>query len=105
MKNFDSYYDPPEEPEAEICEDCGQELEVAHILPIHSKHYGAKDTYCPNQFCPSRFHGDAKALAEKLVDTLDTVSRLENKIKSLKRILDIVSPGWDSDFRFGSSNK
>lgn len=99
MKNFDSYYDPPEEPEAEYCEECGQEKTIL-------ENFGGRDYYeCNNDFCPAKFTGDAKEMAQKLVDTIDTVSRLEGRVKRLKMILDVVSPGWETDFRFGSSNK
>ncbi len=89
MKNFDSYYDPPDEPETPICEACGQDMEVVrvwHTLPTDYK--------CPNPFCPAKFYGDAKEMAEKLVDTLDTVSRLEGKVKFLTRLIRIYDPEY-----------
>lgn len=83
MKNFDSYYDPPEEPETPICEECGQDMvkvRVWYTLP--------PDFKCENLFCPSKFHGVAKEMAQELVDALDTVSTLKVKVTLLSNQLD-----------------
>lgn len=82
MKNFDSYYDPPEGPETPICEECGQDMvkvRVWYTLP--------PDYKCENQFCPAKFHGTAKEMAQALVDALDTVSELELKVRLLNNRL------------------
>lgn len=81
MTDFDSYYNPPDEPEAIICEECGQELSVL-ARDISS-------TFCGNPFCPSKFREKSieREMAEKLVDALDTVSRLEVKVRLLNNML------------------
>lgn len=89
MKNFDSYYDPPDEPEAVICEECGQEEEIIHDWD------GAEDSRCANPFCPAKFIDPTiKEMAEKLVDALDTVSRLEGRVKHLTRLVRIYDPEY-----------
>ena len=71
----------PEEPEAIICESCGQEMEILEVFQ------GQKYAKCVNPFCPNKHTGIAKEIAEKLVDALDTVSRLESMVKHLKNQL------------------
>ena len=69
IKNFDRYYDPPEEPEAYICEACGEESD---------------EDYCKNKQCPDLFTGDARKLAEDLADARDEVRRLRLRVKVLQ---------------------
>lgn len=78
----------PEEPEAVICESCGQEMEILDVFQ------GQKYTKCVNQFCPEKFTGEAKEMAEKLVDALDTVSRLESRVKHLTGLIRIYDPEY-----------
>ena len=88
-RNFDSYYDPPEEPEIPICESCGHDMEENRDWD------GVLDFRCRNQFCPAQFIDPLiKEMAEKLVGTLDTVSRLEGRVKHLTRLIRIYDPEY-----------
>lgn len=86
MKNFDSYYDPPEEPETPICEECGQDMEE------NGAQYksGTPFYYCKNPFCPGKFRPKSveHEMAQELVDALDTVSTLKAKVTLLSNQLD-----------------
>jgi hypothetical protein len=74
---------PPDEIEARECEFCSQEMEVESDW-LEQKYY-----VCRNFYCPENYTGAARQVAEKLVDTLDTVSRLEKRVKFLARKLQI----------------
>lgn len=87
MTNLDKYLDPPDEPEAVYCEECGQEME-------HHFEYKENWYICKNPFCPAKFEGEAKEMAEKLVNALDTVSRLESRVRFLSNRLRQVDPSW-----------
>ncbi len=79
MNNFarahDQYLTPPEEPEAVFCEDCGEEM-----IEIDS-FGGARDMKCVYQFCPAKFEGDAREMAEMLRDTKEEAEMLACKLK------------------------
>lgn len=80
---------PPDEEEAVICESCGQEMEEEGRYKLGKPYYR-----CNNHFCPSKFDWTAKEMAEKLVDALDTVSRLESKVKHLTRLIRFYDPEY-----------
>lgn len=84
MKNFDGYYDPPEEPETPICEECGQDERVK--LDFSGK---IDFTFCDNLMCPGKFEVGSieREMAEKLVEALDTVSELKLKVRLLNNML------------------
>lgn len=86
MKNFDKYYDPPEE-EAPICGECGQEMES--VYPDTS------DPHCFNEYCPAKFTGIAKEMAEEFVVAKDVIKQLEKRVKFLVGIIRIYDPDWD----------
>lgn len=77
----DRYLDPPDEPEAELCQSCGVELEwrITTLIPLRG------DLACLNPFCPDKHSGVAKEMAELIVDTLSL------RVKMLKRMIDTVS--------------
>lgn len=78
MKNFDNYYDPPDEPEAVYCEECGKEkIEIDHFE-------GMRDFICVNDFCPANFSGVSQEMAIALVDALEELETANWKIKRLK---------------------
>lgn len=79
MKGFDSYYDPPEDEEEILCEDCNQ--------PVESKYQitGEEDLVCVNEFCPSKFSFTGKEMAELIVELRDEVETLKSKKKYLER--------------------
>jgi len=78
IKNLDKCLDPPDEPEGVICESCGKPME---ILFIGNK---PNSTLCQNALCPDKYTGNAKALAEHIVDLEDTIERQNSTIKRLK---------------------
>lgn len=81
MKNFDSYYDPPDEPEAVLCDECGKEMEEIDNFG------GQRDMKCVNSFCPSKFDGIAKEMAYSLLDSIESLYHAKYKIKRLEREL------------------
>jgi len=71
----DQYLNPPDEPEAVFCEDCGEEMEAQHS--------GMK---CGNEFCPSNFDEGTveREMAELLINAQEEVKRLVKKVRRLK---------------------
>lgn len=89
MTNYDKYLDPPDEEEAQFCEDCGQELEVK------ARYYTIPNTlHCVNPFCPSKFHGTAKEMACELADAQASIGDLKRKVAHLNRVISILDPDW-----------
>ncbi len=73
MKNFDSYYDPPEDDP--ICEDgCGETM-TRDVTG---------EWYCANKFCPEKFQGVEREMAEMLIGANETVKSLMNKVRRLE---------------------
>lgn len=64
------YLDPPDEPEAVFCDDCGEEMTV--------KHDGMT---CTNQYCPAKFEGDAREMAELLIGAREEVKSLARRLR------------------------
>jgi len=76
MTNFsrahDRYLDPPDDDP--ICEDgCGE----AMTRDITG------EWYCANKFCPSKFEGVEKEMAEMLIGANETVKHLAEKVRRL----------------------
>ncbi len=71
----DQYLTPPEEPEAVLCDDCGEEMEEIDSFG------GARDMKCVNQFCPAKFEGDAREMADQLVWATDEIKSLARKLR------------------------
>ena len=73
MNNFarahDSYLNPPDEPEAVFCEECGEEMTDGET--------------CKYQFCPSKFEGDAKEMAYMLIGATEEVKSLAQRLSRL----------------------
>ena len=74
----DQYLTPPEEPEAVLCDECGEEM-----IEIDSFD-GTRDMKCVNQYCPEKFEGDAKELAYLLIGAREEVKSLARKLKRLQ---------------------
>jgi len=72
------WLDPPEEPEAVFCDDCGEEMEVSQDMS------GEYRAICFYQWCPSRFEGDAREMAELLIGATETIKSLAAKVKRLE---------------------
>jgi hypothetical protein len=66
---------PPDEPEAVMCEHCGEEM--------IAKYDGMK---CFNDFCPSKFDEDSteRAMAIELVEAFEEIESLKAKVKRLE---------------------
>lgn len=82
MNNFtrahDSWLNPPDEPEAVLCEECGEELEQGY-------HTG-KLLPCGNVYCPSKFDKGTveREMAELLVGATEEVKSLMARVKRLE---------------------
>lgn len=76
----DRYLDPPDEPEADLCQSCGVELEwkIITLIPLKG------DLACLNPFCPDKHNGVAKEMAELIVELRDEVDTLRLRVKILK---------------------
>ena len=68
----DQYLTPPDEPEAVLCDDCGEEMEDGET--------------CKYQFCPAKFEGVAREMAELLIGAREEVNSLAAKIRRMKGI-------------------
>lgn len=77
IRNLDKYLDPPDEPEADLCESCGHEKEILDNFG------GQRYTKCVNPYCPDKHEGIAKEMAETIVELVDTIDCLRAKIKAL----------------------
>jgi hypothetical protein len=88
MNNFarahNSYLNPPDEPEAVLCESCGEEMEV--LRDRGGEYY----TQCLYQWCPAKFEGDAAEMAEMLIGATETVKKLARQLKNKTRELDHI---------------
>lgn len=81
MNNFarahDQYLEPPDDDP--VCEDgCGDTLEK----DING------DWFCPNKFCPLKFSGTEKEMAEALVGFMEDTHFWQRQYKHLKRLYD-----------------
>lgn len=77
--NQGHYYDPPDEPEAEYCEECGEELMDG-------------DSSCTNRYCPSKFDNDiTRELAMEIVDLRTSLNEMKRKAESWKNLYDYLS--------------
>lgn len=85
MKNFDSYYDPPDEEELPCCEECGHELQEGTWY--QGKGMKLENLYCPNDFCPAKFHGRAKDMADMILVLLEQIDRLKIEKNILENTL------------------
>ena len=75
--NWDKYLDPPDGPEADICEACGHEKEILDNFG------GQRYAECVNRYCPDKHEGIAKEMAETIVDLTETIEYLNAKIRNL----------------------
>lgn len=71
------YLEPPDEPEAKFCEDCGTEMDFENNGQW-------ADIVCKNLYCPSKHEGVAKEMAELLIGAQEEVKSLARKIKRLE---------------------
>lgn len=79
---------PKEEREAIFCSECGQEQEQKKI-------WGNWEIMsCKNPFCPAKFEGVAKEMAETLVYEIEIKKKLEKRVKFLSNKLGSVDPTW-----------
>ena len=86
MNNFarahNAYLEPPDEPEAVFCEECGEEMvrewKWSARNPMQNK------LVCRNKFCPAKFEGDAKEMAYMLIGATEEVKSLARQLKRIK---------------------
>ena len=79
IRNFDSYYDPPDEEETVFCEFCGEELESRYQVAEEEA------LVCINPLCPEIFDGLMKEMAQLIVEQKEKIESLEDKIKYYTR--------------------
>jgi len=75
MKNFDRYYDPPEEDEIEYCEECGEELEIAD---------NEDELVCKNVYCPGRLSGLTKYAGTYVIQMAKHLAEVEQSLRETK---------------------
>ena len=80
MKNFDKYYDPPEDEDEETCQDCDEFL--------------GEDGHCGNVLCPSKFTGNEFVWAVEVVKARREVAYYKNRMVFLNEIISIYDPEW-----------
>ena len=91
IRGYDNWRtNPPDEPEAVLCDDCGEEMEEIDSFD------GARDMKCVNQFCPGKFEGDAKEMAEMLIGANETVKSLTAELNRKTRELDRVVEAYSN---------
>ena len=75
----DKYLDPPEEPEAQFCEDCGKEMVEGNWY--QGRGLKLENLHCPNRYCPAKHTGIAQELAGELLRSEEITERLEVRVK------------------------
>ena len=75
----DQYLNPPEEPEAVLCDDCGEEMEEVN-----------GEMKCVNDFCPAKFEGVAAEMAEMLIGAREEVKSLAMRLRRAENALKII---------------
>ena len=78
-RNIEDTRQPPDEPEAQFCEDCGEEMEEDE-WGDWMKHY----MKCTNKFCPSKFglHNQVvQNMAVKIVELKEDLERAKRQLK------------------------
>ena len=87
--NWDKYLDPPEEPEEEYCESCGEVwVEVENIG-------GRRYMECTNGACPDKHVGVAREIALELADTRASLGEMKRKNKHLISLIKIYDPEFE----------
>lgn len=81
---------PPDEPEAELCEDCGNELEDKwdRLCKEHTFR-------CVNPYCPAKHEGVAKEMAVVLSEVLEKNKRLKRKVAHQDSLIKLLSKSLD----------
>ena len=79
MNNFarmhDRYLEPPDEDP--VCEDgCGEVMTRDHIT---------REWYCDNKFCPLKFDGVEREMAEMLIGATETVKSLSKQLMAIRK--------------------
>ena len=83
-RNIEDTRQPPDEPEAQFCEDCGEEMEEDK-WGDWMKHY----MKCTNVMCPSKFNAGEVALgmAVLIVEQKESIESLQSTLKYVRRKL------------------
>jgi threonine synthase len=79
----DQYLNTPDELEAVLCDDCGEEMEQRWTAHAPLQH--VKEWKCTNQYCPAKFDGVAAEMAELLIGANETVKSLAAKVKRAEK--------------------
>ena len=77
-RNIEDTRQPPDEPEAQFCEDCGEEMEEDK-WGDWMKHY----MKCNNIYCPGKFWKETRAydMAVKIVELKDDLERAKRQLR------------------------
>ena len=87
--NWDKYLDPPDEPEEEYCESCGE------VMVEIDNFGGRRYMECVNKCCPEKHTGVARELAVDLADTKASLDEMKKKVKHLVRLIKIYDPEFE----------
>jgi hypothetical protein len=91
MNSFDraqrDYENPPEALEYPVCEFCGEDMEENFCAGV------SMEWSCHTRFCPSKFDGMAKEMAEHILELVETIEALDKRVKFLKSKIDMMSNG------------
>lgn len=79
--NLDKYLDPPDEPEAVFCDDCGEEMMSNPRESYGGRFIDPPSFSCKNRLCPTKHEGVAKEMALLILEQQDTIYRLRLKLK------------------------
>ncbi len=83
IHNHDAYYDPPEDDP--YCENgCGDTLE---------RDPWTHEWICPNKFCPTKFSGVEKEMAEALVAFMEDYAYYRRQYAKVKQELETLKQG------------
>jgi len=82
-----NYENPPDEPEAEYCEECGKELEV-----LDDFGEGGKYTKCINPYCPAKFdvNTTSRYMSQLIVELEDEREAFVNLVKFLNHKISVL---------------
>lgn len=80
VKAHNQYLEPPDEDP--ICEDgCGETMKRDNLT---------HEWFCDNKFCPNKFDGVAREMAEMLIGANETVKSLSKQLSNIRNGRDLV---------------
>lgn len=83
--NNERYLDPPDEPEADYCEDCGQEMEYESPMTANQIEF-----ICTNPFCPAKFEKYKGGTISVVLDMAQKLVEVSEDLRSSTDSLEFV---------------